>query len=101
MISYAVCQIGGKQYKVVPDKPFDVESIGEAKEIEVKVLLLSKDNSLEVGKPFLKDGIKLTCLDSHKGKKIRVAKYHPKANTRRVRGYRSKLNKVVWSVKTS
>lgn len=96
MLKYLVCEIGGKQYKVVPGKPINIDWQGvDVKNIEVPVLLKSQDNKVEIGKPYLKDKIKLECLGEIKGEKIRVAKFHAKANYRRVLGFRPKYTKAV------
>lgn len=65
----------------------------------VKVLLLSENGKIKIGKPYLKETLTLKILEQVKGPKVRVAKYHAKANYRRVRGYRSKLTKVILDVK--
>lgn len=65
----------------------------------VKVLLLSENGKIKIGKPYLKETLNLKILEQFKGPKVRVAKYHAKANYRRVKGYRSKLTKVILDVK--
>lgn len=100
MLDFAICEISGKQYKIVPNQPFEVDFLGDtSKKIEAQVLLLSEDNKISMGTPYLKDKITLDCLDSVKADKIRVAKFHPKANFRRVTGHRAKKTRVVLSVK--
>lgn len=100
MLNYAICEISGKQYKVVPGKAFEVDFQGEeAKEIEAKVLFASENGKIQVGKPYLDQALKLLCLENVRGDKIRVAKFHAKANYRRVIGHKSKLTKVVLPVK--
>jgi len=95
MLNYAICEISGKQYKVTPDKVLEVSSQKEGKDIEAAVLLLSEDGKLKIGKPYLKERLILKRIDDIKGRKIRVAKFHAKANYRRTIGYRSKITKVV------
>lgn len=101
MINYAIVQISGKQYKVVPNKPFNVDLIGDVKEVEADVLLKSEEGKVEIGKPFLKEKLSLDGLGVIKGEKVRVAKFHAKANFRRVTGIRPKHTKVVYTVKKS
>lgn len=102
MFDYAICEISGKQYKVLPNKAFDVDWLGETeKKIDVQVLLLSEGKKIKVGTPFLKEELSLDVLGSEKGDKIRVAKFHAKANYRKVKGHRAKLTKVVYSVKSN
>ena len=99
MQDYAICEISKKQYQVIPDQPFEVAMLEGAKDIEVLVLLLSDNGKISLGTPYLKDKITLKVLENTKGDKIRVAKFHAKANYRRVIGYRSKKTRLVWSVK--
>lgn len=100
MITFAVCEISGKQYRIEPNKPFEVDYLGEdVKQVEAKVLLLSEDGKVTIGTPFLKDSLKLDFLESVKSEKVRVAKFHAKANYRRATGHRAKMSKVVLSVK--
>lgn len=95
-MDYAICEISGKQYKVVPNQPFEVDLQDmEVKKIEVGVLLLAQNGNIKLGKPYLSDKLILTVLEQVRGKKIRVAKFHAKANYRRVVGHRAKMTKVV------
>lgn len=97
MLNYAICEISGKQYKVVPGKVFEVGlQEGTKADIEANVLLLSQDNSLQVGNPYLEEKLILKRVeDNVKGSKIRVSKYHAKANCRNTIGFRPKFTKVM------
>ena len=100
MLNYAVCEISGKQYKIIPGKNLIVDYLGEGvKVLEADVLLLSEDGKIKLGSPYLKDKIKLDILENTRGEKIRVSKFHAKANYRRTTGHKSKLTKVILSVK--
>ncbi len=100
MINYAICEISGKQYKVIPGKVLEVSFQGElGKDIEASVLLLSEGDKFKIGRPFLKESLSLSRVENIKGTKIRVSKFHAKANYRRTIGYRSKITKVVLPVK--
>jgi ribosomal protein L21 len=88
MLNYLIAEIKGKQYKVIPGKQFAVDFLGEGQtllECE-SVLLKSEDDKLELGSPFVKGKVVFDVVSVTKGKKIRVAKYHAKANTRKVTG---------------
>ena len=99
-MDYAICEIAGKQYKVLPNKPFEVDLLKEnPKKVEVNVLLLAEGGKVSIGTPYLKEKLTLDVVEDVRGEKIRVAKFHAKANYRRVIGHRSKLTKVVFSVK--
>ena len=100
MLDYAICEISGKQIKVIPNQPIEVDFLGEVnKKIEAQVLLISEGGQIKVGTPFLKEKLSLEYLDTIKADKIRVAKFHAKANYRRVTGARSKKTRLVYSVK--
>lgn len=94
MLSFAICEINGKQYKVEPKKEFLVDLL-DGKEIEAPQLLRVEDGRVQLGTPYLKEKIKLQVLEEVRGKKIRVAKYQAKANYRKVKGQRSRYSKVV------
>ncbi|MBU1032055.1 50S ribosomal protein L21 [Patescibacteria group bacterium] len=100
MLTYAICEISGKQYKVVPNTSFEVARQEGDKDITASILLLSEDGKIKIGNPYLKDKLILKRVEDIKGPKIRVSKFHAKANFRKTIGYRSKLTKVVYSVKS-
>ena len=54
---FAVIQTGGKQYKVKAGDELQIErlDLGKSKSLKLdRVLLLAKDDSVEVGRPFIK-----------------------------------------------
>lgn len=93
MIGYVIGEINGKQYKFVPGKPLEVDLV--KKELAFKPLMVVDGRKIKLGKPYLEKKFKVKILDSYGSQKIRVAKYHAKANYRRVRGSRIKVTKVV------
>ena len=100
MLNFAICEISGKQYKILPNQPIEVDWLGEEeKKIDAQVLLRSDEGKTEIGSPYLKEKLTLDILETTRGEKIRVAKFHAKANFRKVTGHRSKKTKVVYSVK--
>lgn len=100
MLNYAVCEISGKQYKLIPGQILEVGlQKGSDQNIEVNVLLLSEDDKLKIGSPYLKEKLTLKRVEDGKGEKIRVSKFHAKANYRRTTGFRAKITKVVLPVK--
>ncbi len=99
-MDYAICEISGKQYKVIPNQPLEVDFLGETdKKIEASVLMLSEGGKIKLGTPYLKEKLTLDCLEMVKADKIRVAKFHAKANFRKVTGIRPKKTKVVLALK--
>lgn len=92
-MKYTILEIAGKQFRAEPGKPFEITMQGET--LEAKVLLEVNDGKVSIGKPYLKETVNLKVLEQKKGKKIRVAKFHAKANYRRVRGFRPQISRVV------
>ena len=99
MLDFAICEISGKQYKVIPNKALEVAFLDTEKDVEAAVLLLSENGKINIGKPYLKEKVILKYLDVVKADKIRVAKFHAKANYRKVVGHRSKKTRLMLSVK--
>lgn len=95
MLDFAVCEIDGKQVKIVPNLEIKVDSI-TGKEMEVNVLLLSSEGKIEIGKPYLKEKLTLKNVGDVKNKKVRVAKFHAKANFRKVTGSRPRKTKLIY-----
>lgn len=95
---YAVIETGGKQYKVQEGDIISVEKIDseEGDKIDFsKVLLVSKEDGLIVGKPYI-EGAKVegSVLEQGKGKKIVVFKYKAKKNYKKKQGHRQPFTKV-------
>lgn len=89
---YAVVETGGKQVKVAVGDAVDVEKLEFAVDAQVtldKVLLVSDDNGVRVGQPYLA-GAKVTAkvVAQGKGRKIRGFKYKPKKQVRKHYGHR-------------
>ncbi|MDH4199171.1 MAG: 50S ribosomal protein L21 [Spirochaetia bacterium] len=95
---YAVIEMGGKQYRVIPEQILYVEKTGFEKgnEIDIKnVLLFENDNKVSVGKPILANvAIKAMIIDDVKAPKISGFKYKSKKNYRRRWGHRQSLQKI-------
>lgn len=91
-MKYTIIEIAGKQYRAEPGKAFEI-TLQEDKP-EAGVLMTVDEGKVNIGKPYLKK-VTLKVLEQRKGEKIRVAKFHAKANYRRVRGFRPQISKVV------
>ena len=95
---YAIIEECGRQYKVTKGdvvffEKFDVEE--GKKVIFDKVILVSDDNKVEVGNPYVK-GVKVEgkVISHGKGKKIVVFKYKAKKNYKRQQGHRQPYTKI-------
>ena len=95
---YAVLQTGGKQYRVQEGDVITIEKLdAEAgKKVEFdKVLVLSDDNGLKVGTPYL-EGAKVVgkVVENGKGQKIVIFKYKNKKEYRKKQGHRQPYTQV-------
>src|SRR4051812_6221715 len=85
-MDYAIVEISGRQYTVMPNKTLEVDYLGEVSTFECdKVLLTASGNNVVVGTPYVKEKLVFDVVGEKKTK-LRVATYHAKANTRRVKG---------------
>lgn len=95
---YAIIKAGGRQFKVAQDDviAMDRVSIPEGDEIVLdKVLLVSDDNDVRIGSPYV-PGAKVVgrVVRHYKGRKIRGFTYKPKKDERRRYGHRQQLTAV-------
>jgi large subunit ribosomal protein L21 len=91
-MQYTVCQIGSRQYLIEPGKTFEVDLMDVEKTLKVdKVLLKVDGDKVEIGTPYLKETLELEVVGNIKKDKIRVAKFHAKANYRKVIGSRRQM----------
>lgn len=95
MFDYAVCEISGRQYKVLPDQIIEVDSLGEIKTLICdKVLMLVEKGKIELGTPYLSKKVEFEVLGTIKKPKIRVATYKAKSNYHRVKGSRRQVSQI-------
>ena len=94
---YAIVEVKGKQYKVEKGQDILIEYLGEeAKEPEIKTLLLKKDDdTVLVGTPYV-EGVKVTSkvVESLKGDKVIIGKHKRRKDYRRITGHRHKYHKI-------
>ena len=94
---YAIVEVGGKQYKVEPDKFFKTEKL-EAKvgdKVELPCLLVADGDKVEIATNSGKKA-KAVCevLELGKEKKVVVYKYKAKKNVRKKQGHRQPYTKL-------
>jgi len=79
---FAVIDAGGKQYVVSPGNKIKIEKIENPEGEEVlfdKVLFRETDSGVEIGKPYLKEGlVKGKVIHQGRDKKKIVFKFHSK-----------------------
>lgn len=99
MATYAIIETGGKQYKVAEGQSVEVEKLPVQPGAEVRidrVLLLSRDGQVKVGRPTVEGATVVARAAGHgRGRKILVFKYKPKKNYRRRKGHRQAFTRLV------
>lgn len=99
MASYAIVETGGKQYKVSEGDHIAVEKLPGDKGDEIRldrVLLVSKDGAVQVGKPTVEGASVLAKVQRQdRDRKIIVFKYKPKKRYRRKQGHRQAITRLV------
>ena len=94
----AIIKTGVKQYLVSPGKKIKVEKIEKKEGKEVifdQVLLLEKQNRIEIGTPSIKGAKVIGKVLGHgKGKKIIVFKYKAKKRYKVKKGHRQPFTEV-------
>ena len=95
---YAIIEVGGKQYKVEEKDVIDVEkqAAKEGNEIALsRVLLISKDNKVEVGQPYLKEAkVKALVISQIKAPKVISFKYKRRKSKHWTKGHRQQLTRL-------
>lgn len=95
---YAIIETGGKQYKVAEGDVIQIEKLGvEAGEAVTfdKVLLVSNNGEVKVGKPYIKAASVSAKVDLNgRGQKIVVFKYKPKKGYHKKQGHRQAFTQV-------
>ncbi len=89
---YAIIETGSKQYRVSEGDIIEVEKlpIGDKKEVVLdKVLLLSKDNEVKIGRPYL-EGASVVCdrIGERKAPKVISFKYRRRKSSKKKIGHR-------------
>lgn len=92
---YAVIKTGGKQHKVSEGDVLAVEKLAGDKGTEVifnEVLMVSDDNSIKIGKPFV-EGATVTgeIINQKRGPKIHVFKMTRRKGFKKKTGHRQDL----------
>lgn len=98
-MSYAIIETGGKQLRVEPGRFYDIELLPVAPEEKVsidKVLFVNHDDSVHIGQPLVEGAIvEGTVMRHFRGRKVLVYKMRPKKKTRKKRGHRQEITRLM------
>jgi len=99
-MKYAVIKVAAKQLLIKPGEWYDINvsnnvKIGEKVTFN-NVLLFKKENTIQLGKPFLKEvTIVGEVIKKVKSKKITVLKTKPKKKYTRTKGHREEYTRIL------
>ncbi len=98
-MTYAIIETGGKQLRVEPGRFYDIELLAVEADSSVtieKVLLVQHNDDVTVGQPFV-DGatVEGTIMRHFRGRKVLVYKMKPKKKTRKKRGHRQEITRLM------
>ncbi|MFM2310928.1 MAG: ribosomal protein [Cyanobacteriota bacterium] len=98
-MTYAIVEIGGTQIVVEPGRFYDINLLAAEPESSYtidKVLLVNNDNEVSVGRPYVAGAtVEGTIMRHRRGKKVIVYKMQPKKKTRKKRGHRQELTRLM------
>ncbi|MBE9192269.1 50S ribosomal protein L21 [Gloeocapsopsis crepidinum LEGE 06123] len=98
-MTYAIIETGGKQLRVEPGRFYDIERLSVEQDEKVtldSVLFVQHDDGIAIGQPFV-DGatVEGTVLRHLRDRKILVYKMKPKKKTRKKRGHRQEITRLM------
>ncbi len=98
-MSYAIIETGGKQVRVEPGRFYDIELLPVEAEGSVtieSVLLVQHDGEVTIGQPFVQGAtVEGTVMRHFRGRKVLVYKMKPKKKTRKKRGHRQEITRLM------
>lgn len=98
-MSYAIIETGGKQMRVEPGRFYDIELLPVEPDASVtieSVLFVQHDGEVTIGQPFIEGAtIEGTVMRHFRGRKVLVYKMKPKKKTRKKRGHRQEITRLM------
>ncbi|MDB9538397.1 50S ribosomal protein L21 [Anabaenopsis tanganyikae CS-531] len=98
-MTYAIIETGGKQLKVEPGRFYDIELLHIEADEKVtidSVLLVQHDGEVTIGQPLVTGAtVEGTILRNLRGRKVIVYKMKPKKKTRKKRGHRQEITRLM------
>ena len=98
-MTYAIIETGGKQMRVEPGRFYDIELLHVEPENDYsidKVLLVHHEDEVTVGQPYVEGAtVEGTVMKHWRAKKVIVYKMKPKKKTRKKRGHRQEMTRLM------
>ncbi|XWK90818.1 MAG: 50S ribosomal protein L21 [Phormidium sp.] len=98
-MTYAIIETGGKQLRVEPGRFYDIELLDVEADAEVtidKVLFVNNDGDVSIGQPLVEGAtVTGTVMRHFRGRKVLVYKMKPKKKTRKKRGHRQEITRLM------
>lgn len=98
-MTYAIIETGGKQLRVEPGRFYDIELLPVEPEQTITletVLLVQHNGEVTIGQPFINGAaVEGTVMRHLRGRKVLVYKMKPKKKTRKKRGHRQEITRLM------
>ncbi|MBW4671906.1 MAG: 50S ribosomal protein L21 [Cyanomargarita calcarea GSE-NOS-MK-12-04C] len=98
-MTYAIIETGGKQLKVEAGRFYDIEllPLEENEKVTIEsVLLVQHDGEVTIGQPLVAGAtVEGTVMRNLRGRKVIVYKMKPKKKTRKKRGHRQEITRLL------
>lgn len=98
-MTYAIIETGGKQLRVEPGRFYDIELLHVEAEATVtidKVFLVQHGDDVHIGQPWVEGAtVEGTVLRHFRGRKVIVYKMRPKKKTRKKKGHRQEITRLM------
>ncbi|MDJ0674297.1 MAG: 50S ribosomal protein L21 [Calothrix sp. MO_167.B42] len=98
-MTYAIIETGGKQLRVEPGRFYDIEllSTGPDEKVSIEsVLLVNHEGEVTIGQPLVAGAtVEGTVIRHLRGRKVLVYKMKPKKKTRKKRGHRQEITRLM------
>ncbi|MEH2288010.1 50S ribosomal protein L21 [Nostoc sp.] len=98
-MTYAIIETGGKQIRVEPGRFYDIELLAIEPDEKItidSVLLVQHDGEVTIGQPLVTGAtVEGTVMRHYRGRKVLVYKMKPKKKTRKKRGHRQEITRLM------
>jgi large subunit ribosomal protein L21 len=98
-MTYAIIETGGKQLRVEPGRFYDIELLSAQPDETVtinSVLLVQHNGEVTIGQPLVEGAtVEGTIMKHFRGRKVLVYKMKPKKKTRKKRGHRQEITRLM------